>query len=249
MSLVSKNCPICPKNTQIWHKNSCLRDLNTSEAQIWHVPLLGDVLKNWCRNFEFFDFLPISGGPKSSFFVIFNIFWTLDPQKLSQNPNFQNYYITFLKHPTTMVHAKFEPAKCCRYLKQLILGQIWVFFGTKGDSYIFRTPSLMKTAIKWEPLRIERSLNPFWKLDTYGYHILKVKEKHKIWPLNAVRGWGQDKGQDFAYFHMYIHTKFCIPGKGSRVNEILHTDTLNGCCTTSFQFISSQIWYVFKMSF
>ena len=57
------------------------------------------------------------------------------------------------------------------------LCQMWVFSWQQGISCIFCTPSLTKTAIKWEPLRIERSMIPFWKLR--DVRLLHIKSKRK----------------------------------------------------------------------
>ena len=44
------------------------RSATRGGAQSWHLRLLWDVLKKWCRNFENFDFWPISGGANSKKF-------------------------------------------------------------------------------------------------------------------------------------------------------------------------------------
>ena len=96
--------------------------------------------------------------------------WTLDPQKSAKNQIFQNSYITFLKHPTTIVHTKFEPPKHCRSLKQLIFMSNLGIFWDKGGFPIFsahltsQNSDKMRTVENWEVIEtiLETTLKNSW---------------------------------------------------------------------------------------
>ena len=65
--------------------------------------------------------------------------------EIGQKSQFQNSYIVFLKHPTTIVHAKFQPTKYCRSLKYLIF---YVIFGYFWDKWRFPTFSVQLASQK-----------------------------------------------------------------------------------------------------